>query len=329
MRTRFRITRLLAALLLLPCGGSLPAADADGEVVIASTMDGDRQPALLDIPAGAQAASKGPSVPLLVFLHSWSARYNQSNALQDARAESRRRGWVFLSPNFRGPNNRPEACGSDLAMHDILDAVVFARMHARVDPRRIYLLGGSGGGHMSLMMAARAPKLWAAVSAWVPISDLAAWHAFSKRSGSRYAAMLESCCGGPPASPAAMREYRARSPLYHLARARGLRIAIDAGIHDGHKGSVPVSHSLLAFNELAKANGFADCVLSAGEIDEFTAAGRVPEALQKAVEAEPGRKHKVLFRRSAGPVRLTIFEGGHEMDVNAGVNWLASTPAPR
>lgn len=314
-----RLLLLPALLCVVACPGLLRGADAAAEVAIPSSKDGDMQPALLYVPPDARGA-----VPLLVFLHSWSARYNQSESLQEALAECRRRGWAFISPNFRGPNNRPEACGSELAMRDVLDAVAFARRQARIDARRIYLLGGSGGGHMALMMASRAPRLWAAVSAWVPISDLAAWHAFSKAAGSRYHAMLEQCCGGPPEAPAAAREYRARSPLFRLASARGLPIAIDAGIRDGHEGSVPVSHSLRAFNELAQANGFAGRMLSEAEIEALTAKARVPKALSGEVEDEPGRKHKVLFRRLAGPVRLTVFDGGHTMDVGAGMNWLAA-----
>jgi hypothetical protein len=31
----------------------------------------------------------------------------------------------------------------------------------------------------------------------------------------------------------------------------------------------------------------------------------------------------VLFRRAAGPVRLTIFDGAHESDFAPGVRWLA------
>lgn len=289
------------------------------EVAIPSSQDGEQQQVLFYVPPDA-----GAPVPLLVFLHSWSGRYNRTESLEEALAGCRRREWAFISPDFRGSNNRPEACGSELAMQDVLDAVAFARRRARIDERRIYLLGGSGGGHMALMMAARAPGLWAAVSAWVPISDLAAWHAFSKAAGNRYRAMLERCCGGPPEAPPAAREYRARSPLYHLHRAGGLRIAIDAGIRDGHEGSVPVSHSLRAFNELARANGLAGRVLSEAEIDEITRQARVPPALRGEVEDEPGRKHKVLFRRWAGPVRLTIFDGGHELDVGAGMNWLAA-----
>lgn len=308
----------------LPAGPQA-AEPAAAEVAIPSTRDGEKQPALLYVPPRAGAASQAPPVPLLVFLHSWSARYNESESVKDALAECRRRGWVFLSPNFRGPNDRPEACGSELAMQDVLDAVAFARGQARIDRHRIWILGGSGGGHMALMMSSRAPRLWAAVSVWVPISDLAAWHTFSKSAGSRYHAMLEKCCGGPPGEPAAAREYRARSPLFRLGRARGLRIAIDAGIRDGHEGSVPISHSLLAFNALAKANGAEACMLSPAEIEEFTRHARVPRQLKIEVEDEPERKRTVLFRRTAGPVRLTIFDGGHAIDVHTGMNWLAAT----
>ncbi len=308
-------------------GPVAPAASTSGlEVQIVSTKDGEKQPALLYIPLGGPRQEQEGGRPLLVFLHSWSADYKSTEALKEALDASRERGWVFLSPNFRGPNNRPQACASELAVQDILDAVAFARKRARIDGRRIYVLGGSGGGHMALMMASRAPELWAAVSAWVPITDLAAWHASSKRAGSRYFAMLEQCCGGPPGSPGVSAEYRARSPLFSLTRARSVRIAIDAGIRDGHEGSVPISHSLLAFNALAEANGDESRMLSPAEIHEFTKHARVPQQLNNEVEDEPGRRHKVLFRRTAGPVRLTIFDGAHAIDVRTGMNWLASTP---
>ncbi|HWQ55950.1 MAG TPA: alpha/beta fold hydrolase [Bryobacteraceae bacterium] len=331
MRFRFRrFVSAAAVLMFAPVAamanpGAQPQSLAEIQVEIPSTEDGARQPALLYVPPGGSR----PAVPLLVFLHSWSADYRTSEALKEALDECRERGWAFLSPDFRGPNNRPEACASKLAVQDVLDAVAFARKRARIDGRRIYLLGGSGGGHMALIMSSRAPRTWAAVSAWVPITNLAAWYASSKASGTRYYRMLEQCCGGAPGTPGTALEYRARSPLFSLARARSVRIAIDAGIRDGHEGSVPITHSLLAFNELARANGFEGRMLSPGEIDEFTASARVPQSLRGEVEDERGRKHKVLFRRTAGPVRLTIFDGAHTIDVRTGVNWLASTPLPK
>jgi len=287
-------------------------------IQIGSSLDGRMQPALLYTPPATQSAP----APLLVHLHSWSATYDKSGQLQEALEESRKRGWVFLSPNFRGPNNQPEACGSRYAVQDILDAVEYVRSRAKIDARRIYLLGGSGGGHATLLLAARAPHLWAAASAWCPITDLAAWHRFSHEQGTRYARMLENCCGGPPESPQADAEYRSRSPLFHLREAGGLAIALDTGIEDGHKGSVPVSQTLLAFNELASANGHPESAISAADIATISGQAKIPDHLAKQRVEEPGRKRAVLFRRTAGPVQLTIFDGAHETDFATAIRWL-------
>ena len=63
-------------------------------------------------------------------------------------------------------------------MQDVLDAAAYAaRRTRRSIQAAVYLVGVSGGGHMALLMAGRVPDRWTAVSAWVPVSDLAAWHA--------------------------------------------------------------------------------------------------------------------------------------------------------
>jgi hypothetical protein len=50
----------------------------------------------------------------------------------------------------------------------------------------------------------------------------------------------------------AAKEWRKRSPLAYFESARGVPIAINHGIHDGHgDNSVPISQSLRAFNQLA------------------------------------------------------------------------------
>jgi dipeptidyl aminopeptidase/acylaminoacyl peptidase len=145
--------------------------------------------------------------PLLVALHSWSGDYRQTTGIAYATRCMERR-WHFLHPNFRGVNRSPAATCSDLAVTDVLDAVEFARHHARVDSRRIYLVGVSGGGMAALQMVAKAPALWAGVSAWVPISDLVAWHAETKARNLHYTQQIEVSCGGPPgAGPAVDFQY--------------------------------------------------------------------------------------------------------------------------
>lgn len=301
---------LLLFLLVLP----LRAAET---VEIRSTLDGTAQPALVDLP---EAQAK--PVPLLVHLHSWSSRFNTSNNFEEIRAEARKRGWAFISPDFRGVNDHPEACGSELAVQDVLDAVAWVQQRTAIDERRIYLAGSSGGGYMALMMAGRAPGVWAAVSAWVPITDLQEWHTFSKAKDARYWKMLDACLSGPsPASNMSVQQYRRRSPIHFLRLARGvLPIDIQTGIHDGHTGSVPVSHTLRAFNELA-ANA-ADRIAEA-DIASITAQEQIPVHLRPTAKAVFEERQKaVLLRRASGLARVTVFEGGHEADFPAAVRWL-------
>lgn len=289
------------------------------EVLVKSTKDGRQQPCLIDVPD----LASGVRVPLLVSLHSWSTGNRAYDAYEGALAGCRERGWIFLSPEFRGRNTHPEACGSPLAVQDVLDAVDWALANTPADPRRVYLLGGSGGGHMALLMACRAPKRWAAVSAWVPITDLAAWHAFCLHEGFRHAAEMEKCFGGPPDSPERIDAYRSRSPVFELERAAGLPIDLQTGIHDGHDGSaVPIDHTLRAFNRLAEANGAGDAALSPETVDFMTSRAEIPDDLAFNDAADPGRAHPILFRRQAGPVRLTLFDGGHVIDPATALSWL-------
>jgi pimeloyl-ACP methyl ester carboxylesterase len=320
--------RLLALLLAAGVCAAEPKAEAKRPsaaepraaalklaIDVPSSKDGTLQKVIYWRPDSAAHDIKGAGVPLIVFLHSWSGGFEQGPPWI---AQAKKFGWVLVAPDFRGPNSRPEACASDLASQDILDAVAYARRDARVDPSRIYLVGGSGGGHMSLVMAARAPDLWAGVSAWVPITDLAAWHTESKARKNNYAKMLEQSCGGAP-GPATEAEYRHRSPLFHLAAAKGVPLDINTGIHDGHNGSVPVSHSLRAFNVLATP----DKQISAGDIDFMVQEQKIPATLALETQADPERQKPVLFRRTSGSARVTVFEGGHESESSSAVLWLS------
>ena len=289
---------------------------ATRELRITSSLDGSEQPAFFHTP---ENVPYGKTVPLLVVLHSWSADYRQKlhKPMEDHCV---RAGWAYLHPNFRGPNRNPQATGSELAVQDILDAVAYAKKNAPVDEKKVLLVGTSGGGYMSLLMAGRAPEVWAGVSAWVPISDLVAWHAETKRKGLKYAREIEKSCGGPPgASPEVDKQYRLRSPLSHLFKAKGVvNLDLNAGIRDGHDGSVPVSHSLHAFNLVALEKDRVPNDL----IDELTRTAKIPAAhLFPGADTSYGNK-RPLFRRTSGKARLTLFEGGHEIVHSAALNWL-------
>jgi pimeloyl-ACP methyl ester carboxylesterase len=310
----------MTLLVLWLASGALAAAEARYSTVEIPAA-GEPQKALWWAPQTSAA------VPLVVALHSWSGDYQQADSEQFLQRAATR-GWAAIHPDFRGPNVRPQAGGSDEAVADVLAAVEFARRAARIDPKRIYLAGSSGGGYMSLLMAARHPEVWAAVTAWVPISDLARWHDETAERKLRYAGDLESIFGGPPsAGGAILAEYKRRSPLGQLSRARGLPIDINAGIHDGHTGSVPIAHSLVAFNELASANGASHSRVSGAWIEEMMRTRKPPSAAPPA-ESDPTYSKPVLFRRQAGPARVTIFEGGHEMLHDAAFAWLERQRRP-
>jgi pimeloyl-ACP methyl ester carboxylesterase len=302
-------------------GKTLELPDDWRRVEYPSRADGSNQGAWFYAPPG----GGGPS-PLLVALHPWSSdqdAYHRACALWCID-----NGWAALAPDFRGANDKPAACASQLVVEDILSAVAWARGRSAVDPRRVYLVGTSGGGHAALLMAGRAPRVWAGVSAWAPISDLAAWHRQqSEATGPKggYAAAIEKCCDGAPgASPAVDEEYRKRSPLTWLPGARGLALDINAGIRDGHEGSVPVSHSLNAFNAVA-AGGDR---IAEGDIRHMTGKAEVPPRLRAEIDDPSYGKKVPLFRRVSGPSRVTIFDGGHELVAVAALTWLQQQTCP-
>ena len=264
------------------------------------------------------APSSDEPVPLVVILHSWSANWKQTlhRPIEDY---CMRKGWAYLHPDFRGPNRRPQATGSALVVSDIVDAVEYACKQTKVDRKRIFLIGTSGGGYTSLIMAGKRPSLWAGVSAWVPISDLRAWHKECRAKGLKYARDIELSCGGAPGlSPEVDREYANRSPLTFLKNAKGVNLSINAGILDGHKGSVPISHSLLAFNEVAEEKDR----LPMRDVAYFTEKGKVPPSLLRVIKDPSYGKKAPLFRRTSGSATVTIFQGGHELVASAALAWL-------
>jgi pimeloyl-ACP methyl ester carboxylesterase len=308
----------VAALILSPpkCQG----ADAPkwprevNEIKYASSADSSLQPALFYAPETTEKP-----VPLLVALHTWSGDYTQKMSIPYAQW-CIEKGWVFIHPHFRGPNWTKEATGSELVVADIVSAVDYAKARAKVDSNRIYLVGASGGGYTSLLMAGRAPHIWAGVSAWVPISDLEAWYHECEKAGRRYANHIVKSCGGAPGASAEVGlEYTRRSPITYLARAKSLPLDINAGIKDGHTGSVPISHSLRAFNVVA----LEEDRIRIEDIKHFVEKVEVPPGLKQEL-SDPAFGEKVpLFRRVSGKARVTIFNGGHEIIHEAALTWLS------
>jgi dienelactone hydrolase len=281
------------------------------EITYLSSGDKSMQPAMFYAP------KTDKKVPLLVGLHTWSGNYMQGASKGYARW-CIAKGWAFIHPNFRGPNWTPQAMGSELVVKDIISAVKYAEAHADIDKNRIYLVGGSGGGYASLLMAGRAPNIWAGVSVWCPISDLKKWHAQCKKAKRGYYKHIEKACQGIPGQSAqADEECRKRSAVTYLKNAKSLNIDINTGIHDGYKGSVPISHAFDAFNEVCAPED----IVSAEDITFFVEKQAVPEKLKKEGSGKVAGRD-IHFRRTSGNCRITIFEGAHNILHNPSLNWL-------
>ena len=106
-----------------------------------------------------------------------------------------------------------------------------------LDKSKKYLLGLSGGGHMALMMAAKHPKRFCAIGAFVPITDLNAW----AEENPNYRPHVLACCSDN------REEMAARSPISYIPEIASANLKIFHGKYDG---VVPVSHSLRLYSKI-------------------------------------------------------------------------------
>ncbi len=284
-------------------------------VHIASSVDTARQPAFF------YAGTASEKRPLLVSLHTWSGTYQQEDPLA---AKAKAADWNYIHPDFRGPNRSREACLSPKALADIDDAIQYALDHGAVDPEAIFVVGVSGGGYAVLGTYMKTRHTIRAFLSWAPLSDVLAWYWQSKRRQTKYSNDILQCISENGTLDE--KEAIARSPLHWdmPAQARGL-LEIYAGLNDGYTGSIPISHSILFFNKIAKCYDAGAVVSQQAIVDLLTRGVANRDNMQRIENRE------VFFLRKTKQVSLTIFDGGHEMLVDycfARLQAIAAQPAP-
>ncbi len=272
---------------------------------IKSSADGIMQKAIF------YKSRKSASQPLIVSLHTWSGDFLQEDPLAK---EVQLHDWNYIHPDFRGRNNRPEACGSELVVTDIQDAIEFAVKNGNVDTANVHIVGVSGGGYAALLTYLKLRYPVKSFNAWASISDLENWYWECQGRGLKYAGDLEMVTTGGKGFDAV--EARKRSPMmmeYQPELRNGAFLNIYAGIHDGYTGSVPISHSVQFFNRMVDE-------MFPNHTGKKISDSTLISLLAKQTNPHPdtilmlgGRKIH-LFRELPG-LSLTIFEGTHEMIV--------------
>lgn len=224
------------------------------EIVVKSTLDGTMQPSLF------YKASKGKR-PLLVGLHTWS--FDRFNQIENMLPLAEKHNFNLLLPEFRGSNlqsnpNCALACGSEFAKQDIKDAIDYLIENEDIDSENIFLLGLSGGGHMTLMMAGMIPHYFKAIGAYVPITNLEKW----AEQNESYRPHVLACCGD------SIDEMLKRSPVNYLENIAKANLKIFHGKYDS---VVPFSHSLELYNAIIEkypdASVYLDIFDGGHEID--------------------------------------------------------------
>lgn len=248
--------------------------------------------------------------PLVVELHSWSnTNLSQVEILAE---QAHKKGWNYILPNFRGVNNTIKACCSDYVIEDIDEAIDWAIRNMKVDKKRIYIIGNSGGGYATLAMYMKSRHNINTFSAWSSISDLAKWYDESIERKNRYGPEILLCTGA--AGKLDNQKAWDRSPLFWdtpIRKRQSSKLFIYAGIHDGYTGSVPISHSIDFYNKLLfdfKENDAGKFVSEQDSETLITTQNFIKSGIIKYLG-----DRKIIYQKMAKNINLIIFEGGHEI----------------
>ena len=237
----------------------------------------------------AQPAGKGP-FPAIVCIHGGGWRQGSRASYKALIQEAAKRGYVAVTVTYRLVKAKQDGGFENqfpCQVNDVKCAVRWLRSQAekyQVDPQRIGAIGGSAGGHLTLMLALtdekanlegsggsadRSSRIQAAVNFFGP-TDMALLHKTSPGAAPIAAAFL----GGPPEEQKEV--YQQSSPLTYVSEDDPPVLTI----HGEVDKLVPLEQAKL-LDEKMKAAGLSHTlVVIEGQAHGFQGAGQ-----QQAIDA--------------------------------------------
>ncbi len=218
-----------------------------------TARDGQEIPAYLTVPRGVEPRR----LPAIVVPHGgpWSRDRWGFSSVEQFLAN---RGYVVLSPNFRGSTGYGKAFlnagngewGTGLMQHDISDGVKYLVDEGIADPERIAIMGGSYGGYATLAGLTFTPDLYAAGVSIVGPSNIitllksipAYWGPIQKIFHRRV---------GDPDDPADQERLKRQSPLYSATRINKPLLVIQ-GANDPRVKQAESDQIVVALRDLGR-----------------------------------------------------------------------------
>ncbi len=254
--------------------------------------------------------------PLVISLHTWSGNYTQTDDLAEI---CRKNDVNYIHPDFQGENWTKNACCSELVIKDIDNAISYAIQNANVDTAKIYVIGVSGGGYATLSAFMKSKHNISRFSAWASISDLIAWYHESRIRKNGYADNILACTDSKNGLNEEMARHK--SPLYWETPKNKLsqsELFIYAGIYDGIQGSVPITHSINFYNKLLTDLSVTDT----SKYITLTEKLKLLELRKPLGDFGTISGRKIFLKKEYENLKLTIFEGNHEMLTEFALNEL-------
>jgi hypothetical protein len=108
-----------------------------------------------------------------------------------------------------------------------------------------------------------------------------------------------------------------------VSRRKNSTLNIYCGIHDGYEGSVPITQSINFYNKLVKDMKGKNAAVVPREDAMYMLSERTFHPGEEVPIIQPeGRK--IHYRKQFQSIKLTIFEGGHELLPGAAMEELTS-----